>query len=284
METIALIEGSGGKYKGLVVYNEGDVFSAGADLNKFLLQINTSKFSDLSDLLRLGQSTYHALRFARFPTVAAPAGLALGGACEISLHCSAIQAHAETYIGLVEVLIGVVPSWGGCTQMLGRSFAAKKGSEDSFATVLRLFETISQARRSTSAFDARDLLYLRETDGVTMNRDRLLFDAKQSLLWLIDNYKPPEPLKLNLPGLAGYAALEKIIEERRAEGKISPYDVTVQKGLATVLCGEESDAGSFVTEAQLLELECREFIKLCRLPETIARIEHMLKTGKPLRN
>ncbi|MFA5041237.1 MAG: 3-hydroxyacyl-CoA dehydrogenase/enoyl-CoA hydratase family protein [Bdellovibrionales bacterium] len=283
-DTIAQVEESGGKHKGLIIYNEGHMFSAGADLKKILFQITTSRFSDLSNLLRCGQDVFHALRFARFPTVSAPAGLVLGGACEISLHCSAIQAHAETYMGLVEALIGVIPGWGGCTQMLGRAIVAKRASDDPFATVFRLFETISQARKSKSAFDARDLAFLRETDGITMNRDRLLFDAKQRLLKMAENYTPPEPLKLNLPGLAGCKALHKIIEDKRAEGKILPHDVVVQKSLATVLCGGEGDADAIVTEAQLLELENREFMKLGRLPETIARIEHMLKTGKALRN
>jgi 3-hydroxyacyl-CoA dehydrogenase len=165
--------------------------------------------------------------------------------------------------------------------MLGRAFAADK-SGDPMIPVRRVFDTISQARQSKSAAFARDLLFLRETDGITMNRDRLLFDAKERVLKLAKNYTPPKPWKLNLPGSAGAAALRAVIEELRASGKASPHDVTVMTSLAAVLCGE--GATPPVSEVQSLEHEHREFMKLEHTPETAARIEHMLKTGKALRN
>jgi 3-hydroxyacyl-CoA dehydrogenase len=283
MDTIALIEANPVKYKGLVIYNEANVFSAGANLGKALEAAKASKFQVLRFALRKGQKTFQALRFASFPTVSAPAGVAVGGACEITLHCAAAQAHAETYIGLVEVRIGVVPGWGGCTQMLGRAFA-KFGSDDPLAPIRRVFETISHARMSTSAASARDLLFLRETDGITMNRDRLLFDAKQRVLQISKNYARPEPLKLKLPGSEGYAALESVIEGWRASGKALPHDVTVFESLAAVLCGGKDNPAQFVTEGELLWFEHREFMKLEQTPETYARVEYMLKTGKPLRN
>lgn len=283
-KSVATISESGGKYKGLVIYNEADNFSAGANLGLALFALNIALYQAIEDLVKQGQEAYQALRFAPFPTVAAPAGLALGGGCEITLHCSAVQMHAETYIGLVETGVGLVPGWGGCAQMLGRAFSAKKRFGGPIPPVSQVFETVSMAKVAKSAFDARDLGYLRPTDGITMNRDRLLYDAKQRVLELAKDYKAPEPWVLNLPGPAGRAALNLALEAFRLLGKALPHDVTVSKALAAVLCGGESDLTAPVTEAQILQLEHREFMKLVRTPETVARIAHTLNTGKPLRN
>lgn len=283
-KVIATIGDGKGKYKGLVIYNEADNFSAGVNLGLALFALNIAMYPAIEDLVKQGQETYHALRFAPFPTVAAPSGLALGGGCEITLSCSAVQMHAETYIGLVEVGVGLIPGWGGCTQMLGRAFGKKKRFGGPIPPVAQVFETVSVAKVAKSAFDARDLMYLRETDGITMNRDRLLFDAKQRALELAKDYKPPEPLVLNLPGPTGRAALGLAVEGFRLAGKALPHDVTVSKALAAVLCGGERDFTTPTTEEQMLELERREFMKLVHTPETVARIEYMLKNGKPLRN
>ena len=283
-KTIAMIADSKGKYKGLVIGNESDNFSAGANLGLALFALNIAMYPAIEDLIKQGHETYGALKFAPFPTVAAPSGLALGGGCEITLHCSAVQMHAETYIGLVEVGVGIIPGWGGCAQMLGRAFGQKKRFGGPIPPVSKVFETVSLAKVAKSAFDARELMYLRDTDGITMNRDRLLYDAKLRVLELAKDYRPPEPLVLNLPGPTGRAALGLAIEGFRMAGKALPHDVTVSKALASVLCGGERDLTTPTTEAQILELERREFMKLVRLPETVARIEHMLKTGKPLRN
>jgi 3-hydroxyacyl-CoA dehydrogenase len=126
----------------------------------------------IENLVQQGQEAYQALRFAPFPSVGAPAGLALGGGCEINLHTSAVQAHAETYIGLVEVGVGLIPGWGGCAQMLGRAFTAKKRFGGPIPPISQVFETVSLAKVAKSAFDARELGYLRQTDGISMNRDR----------------------------------------------------------------------------------------------------------------
>jgi 3-hydroxyacyl-CoA dehydrogenase len=168
--------------------------------------------------------------------------------------------------------------------MLGRAFQKYGSDGDTLAPVRKAFEIISEARRSRSAFEARDLLYLRETDGITMNRDRLLFDAKQRLLQMVKDYKPPLPLKLNLPGSTEYAFFESMIDSWRALGKALSHDATVAKALAAVLCGMRLCPRRPVTEAQMLGLEQREFMKLARMPQTAARIEHMLRTGTPLRN
>jgi 3-hydroxyacyl-CoA dehydrogenase len=283
-KSITAINESKGKYKGLVIYNEADNFSAGANLGLALFALNIAMYPALEDLIKQGHATYQAIKYASFPTVAAPSGLALGGACEISLHCAAVQAHAETYIGLVEVGVGVIPGWGGCAQMLARAFSKKKRFGGPIPPVAQVFETVSMAKVAKSAFDARDLMFLRDTDGITMNRDRLLFDAKQRVLELLKDYKPPEPFVLNLPGPTGRAALGLAIEGFRLAGKATSHDVTVSKSLASVLCGGERDFTTPTTEAQILELEFREFMRLVHTDETVARIGHMLKTSKPLRN
>lgn len=283
-KSVDLISESQGRWKGLVVHNEADNFSVGANLGLALFALNISMYPAIEDLVDKGQASYHALRFAPFPSVAAPTGLALGGGCEITLHCSAVQAHAETYIGLVEVGVGLIPGWGGCAQMLGRAFAAKKRFGGPIPPISHVFETVSMARVAKSAFDAQEIGYLRPTDSITMNRDRLLFDAKQRVLDLAKDYKPPEPWQYNLPGPTGRAALNLAIEGFKLLGRALPHDVTVSKALASVLCGGEHDFTTPTSEEQILAMEKREFMKLVHLPETVARIETMLKTGKPLRN
>jgi len=283
-KSVVLISESQGRWKGLVVHNEADNFSAGANLGLALFALNIAMYPAIEDLVNKGQEAYHALRFAPFPSVAAPTGLALGGGCEITLHCSAVQAHAETYIGLVEVGVGLIPGWGGCAQMLGRAFNAKKRFGGPIPPISHVFETVSMARVAKSAFDAQEIGYLRASDRITMNRDRLLFDAKQRVLELVKDYKPPEPWQLNLPGPTGRAALNLAIEGFKLLGRALPHDVTVSKALASVLCGGEHDLTSPTTEEEILAMEKREFMKLVHMPETVARIETMLKTGKPLRN
>jgi 3-hydroxyacyl-CoA dehydrogenase len=283
-KSVAIITESAGKYKGLVVHNEGKSFSVGANLGLALFALNIALFQAIEDLVKQGHDAYQALRFAPFPTVAAPAGMALGGGCEITLHCASVQAHSETYIGLVEVGVGLIPGWGGCAQMLGRAFSAKKRFGGPIPPVIHVFETVSMAKVAKSAFDAQDLGYMRPTDGITMNLDRLLFDAKQKVLELAKDYTPPQPWELNLPGPTGRAALSLAIEAFRLMGKALPHDVTVSKALASVLCGGEHDLTTLTSEAQILELERREFMKLVHSEETTARIAHMLNAGKPLRN
>jgi len=283
-KSVDTITESKGQWKGLVVYNEGENFSVGANLGLALFALNIAMYPAIEDLVAKGQEAYHALRFAPFPSVAAPSGLALGGGCEITLHCSATQAHAETYIGLVEVGVGLIPGWGGCAQMLGRAFSAKKRFGGPIPPISHVFETVSVAKVAKSAFDAQDLMYLRQSDGITMNRDRLLYDGKRRVLDLVADYKPPEPWELRLPGPTGRAALNLAVESFKLLGKALPHDVTVSKALASVLCGGDHDLTALTTEEQILAMERREFMKLVHTPETVARIEHMLVKGKPLRN
>lgn len=283
-ESVKFISADPAKWRGMVVYNEGKVFSAGANLGLAMFALNVALFQAMDQLIETGQQAYRSIRFAPFPTVGAPSNLALGGGCEILLNCAAVQAHAETYVGLVEVGIGVVPGWGGCTQMLVRAFGNKKRFGGPIPPIASVFETISMAKVSKSAADAVDLGYLRPTDGVTMNRDRLLYDAKQRVLELAKDYKAPEEARLGLTGKTGRAALNLAIDSFKLVGKALPHDVTVSKGLARVLTGGEMDFTGQVSESDILKLEYEEFARLVRLPETQARIEYMLVNGKPLRN
>lgn len=277
-------EVAAGRLKGLVIYNEGTNFSAGANLGLALFALNIALWPAVEDLVATGQTVYQALKYAPFPTVAAPAGMALGGGCEILLHCSAIQAHAESYIGLVEVGVGLIPGWGGTKELIGRWAADHALPSGPMPAVLKAFETIGTAQVSRSAALARDLHYLTPRDGVTMNRDRLLADAKARVLDLASDYRAPEPYALRLPGPSGRAAMVMAVEGMALSGRATPHDVTVSKALAGVLSGGEADHVDVTTEKQMLALERAAFIALAKDPNSIARVEHMLETGKPLRN
>ena len=271
-------------YQALVIYNEGSNFSAGANLGLMLFAANLAAWPMIEDMLVQGQNAYKALKYALFPVVGAPAGMALGGGCEILLHCDAVQAHAEFYVGLVETGVGVVPSWGGCKEMLVRWSASPLRPRGFMPPVIKVFETVGTATVARSAPEARDLLYLGADDGITMNRDRLLADAKARALDLVDGYTPPEPPEISLPGPAARVALTMVLYGLRKLGKATPHDEVVAKVLAGVLSGDGTDVTESLTEDDLLALERRAFMELVRHPATIARIEHMLDTGKPLRN
>ncbi|MCZ6606887.1 MAG: 3-hydroxyacyl-CoA dehydrogenase NAD-binding domain-containing protein [Alphaproteobacteria bacterium] len=271
-------------YQALVIYNEGSNFSAGANLGLMLFAANLAAWPMIEDMLVQGQDAYKALKYAPFPVVGAPAGMALGGGCEILLHCDAVQAHAEFYVGLVETGVGVVPAWGGCKEMLVRWSASPLRPRGFMPPVIKVFETVGTATVARSAPEARDLLYLGADDGITMNRDRLLADAKARALDLVDGYTPPEPPEISLPGPAARVALTMVLYGLRKLGKATPHDEVVAKALAGVLSGDGTDVTESLTEDDLLALERRAFMELVRHPATIARIEHMLDTGKPLRN
>ncbi len=274
----------GGEWKALVVHNEADNFSVGANLGQVLFAANVALWPEIERMVERGQRVYKALKHAPFPVVGAPAGMALGGGCEILLHCDHVQAHAETYMGLVEVGVGVVPGWGGCKEMLLRHIAERKRPGGPMPAIAAAFETISTAKVSKSAEEARDLKYLRAGDGVTMNRDRLLADAKAKALDLAERYTPPAPEDLRLPGPTARVALNLAVQGFRATGKATAHDVVVAGALANVLSGGDTDITKALTEDDLLVLERQHFLALLRTPGTVARIEHMLATGKPLRN
>ncbi|KLI63620.1 3-hydroxyacyl-CoA dehydrogenase/enoyl-CoA hydratase family protein [Aurantiacibacter marinus] len=271
-------------YKALVVYNEGSNFSAGANLGLALFALNIAAWSEVEKSIRGGQDAYKALKYAPFPVVSAPFGLALGGGCEILLNSDAIQAHAETYTGLVETGVGIIPGWGGCGEMLSRWADNPRQPKGPMPAVSKVFEIVSTATVAKSAAEAKDVGFLRHTDQITMNRDRLLHDAKQRALAMVDGYEAPEKPEYRLPGPTGKAALDLAVDSFHKQGKATDHDVTVAGELAYVLSGGDTDMIDTVTEAQMLKLEVEAFMRLARNPKSQARVEHMLETGKPLRN
>jgi 3-hydroxyacyl-CoA dehydrogenase len=280
-QAIPLVKAS---YKALVIYNEGSNFSAGANLGLALFAVNIAAWSEIDKLIAGGQAAFKALKYAPFPVVAAPAGLALGGGCEICLNSDAIQAHAETYIGLVECGVGLVPGWGGNGEMLDRWAKSGKLPKGPMPAVAQVFQTVSTATVAKSAAEAKEQMFLRESDGITMNRDRLLADAKAKALAMVEGYAPPEPPVFKLPGESGRVGLGLAVRDFQKKGMATAYDGVVSDRLAEVLTGGEADLVDTVTEDQLLKLERKLFLASVKDPRTQARVEHMLTTGKPLRN
>jgi len=271
-------------WKALVIGHDGDNFSVGANVGLALFQANIAMWPVIEQGISEGQRAYKALKYAPFPVVAAPAGMALGGGCEICLHADAIQAHAESYMGLVEVGVGLLPAWGGCKELLTRATLNARRPGGPMPPIAEVFEAIAQAKVATSAAEARDMHILREGDGITMNRRRLLADAKAKALSLVEGYRPPEPAKLNLPGPSARAALNLAVEGFVTQGKATAYDAVVAAEVARVLTGGDTDITEEVGEDQLLALEREGEMRLFRNEATLARITHILETGKPLRN
>lgn len=298
--TVSLIE-KNNKYKALVVYNEGSHFSAGANLGMALIAINLGMWHLIDELVNAGQRAYRALKFSNFPVVAAPSGMALGGGCEILLHSDHIQAHAETYTGLVEAGVGLIPGWGGCKEVLlrfrereAKEYENKTGKEQFWMSPKntpmnasrKALELIGKAEVAKSAHEAIELGYFRDTDEITMNRDRLLYQAREKAAEIANGYKPPVMEEnISLAGPTGRYGAELSIHDMHKSGRITDYDVVVTKALAHVLTGGyKADVTKTLTEDDLLNLEKDKFITLVKRGGTIARIEHMLRKGKPLRN
>ncbi len=287
-KAVDLVEESKGKYKALVIHNEGENFSAGANVGIALYAAKAKQFWLLEKMVSMGQDAMKRLKYAKFPVVAAPSGQALGGGCEVLLHSSHVQAHAETYPGLVEVGVGLLPAWGGTTELLTRTTKAQSEGKlpgGPIPPVAKAFETILTAQVGMSAFLAKDLLYLRQSDGVTMNKSRLLADAKSKALDLAKDFKPELPMDLNLPGKTAHAALNLAVDGFYLNGFATSYDVVIGNEVAKVLSGgKKAGPGQpAVTQDELRALERGGFMKLVKDERTQARIESIIKTGKPLR-
>lgn len=279
-----IIEKKDSKFKALVVHNEGEDFSVGANIFNALLAAKAGQYWLIEKMVKQGQDTYKRLKYASFPVVSAPAGKALGGGCEILLHSHHVQAHAETYPGLVEVGVGLLPAWGGTTELLTRAKQNKRMPGGPMPAVGTVFETISTAKVGLSAYEAKDLMLFRDSDGVTMNKSRLLADAKKKALEMTKDFKPEVPFNMTLPGPSGHAAISMAVDGFFLKGQATPYDVVVSDKVAKVLTGgDKADPTVTVTQDQLRELERKHFMELVRDKRTQARIETMLRTGKPLR-
>ncbi len=272
-------------YKALIVGNDADNFSVGANVGLSLFAANTAMWPVIEQGIKAGQDAYLALKYSPFPVVAAPAGMALGGGCEITMHCDAVQAHAESYMGLVEVGVGLIPGWGGCKEMVFRHTLNPKRPGGPMPPIASAFETISTAKVSRSAAEAKSLMYLRREDGITMNRARVLADAKAKALSLVDGYEIPDrEIEISLPGPTARVALEMAVGSFIDAGKATEYDGVVGGYLANILSGGDTDITETVTEKDLMKLEREAIIALLRKTKTLDRITHMLETGKPLRN
>ena len=272
-------------FEALVIGNDAPAFSAGANLMLALLEAQEENWDELDLMIRTFQSTVVSLRDAAVPVVAAPAGLTLGGGCEITLHSDRVQAAAETYMGQVEVGAGLIPAAGGTKELLVRFTRLVPPRGDLLPQVQRAFELIGFGTVSTSAADAKRLGLLRETDGVTMNRERLIADAKRAALDLARaGYHPPPLTDIPVGGAGVRAALDLGVHIAWRAGRISDYDAHVGRLLARILAGGELPHATTVTEQYLLDLEREAFLSLLGERKTQERIAHILKTGKPLRN
>jgi 3-hydroxyacyl-CoA dehydrogenase len=258
----------------MIVANQGENFSAGANLMIVLLAAQEGEWDELDAGVRRFQQASMAMKYASKPVVAAPFARVLGGGCEVALHAARIQASAELYMGLVELGVGVVPAGGGCKEMLLRLGDAQKA-----------FERIGLAQVSTSAAEARKLGFLRDGDAVSMNPERLIADAKALALALVPNYVPGRPrTDIRVAGDSGYALLKLGAWTALQSHQISEYDMVIAEKLAHVLSGGRLTGQQTVSEQYLLDLEREAFLSLCGNAKTQERMQHILKTGKPLRN
>ena len=273
MVNLAIEETSRG-FEALVVANQGENFSVGANLMMVLLTAQEGEWDELGAAVNQFQQAMMALKYAPKPVVTAPFGMTLGGGCEVALHAARTQASAEAYMGLVETGVGVIPAGGGCKEMLMRLGSARKA-----------FELIGYAKVSTSAANARELGFLRPQDAITMNPERLVADAKTAALALVPSYAPGAPRKdIPVEGDAGYATMKMGLFMLHEGGYISEYDQIVGEKLAHVLSGGRITGGQTVSEQYLLDLEREAFLSLCGQRKTQERMQFMLKNGKPLRN
>ena len=271
-------------WKGVVIGNDAANFCAGANLGLALFAANLAAWKDLDDFIGLGQDTYQTLKFSEVPIVAASAGLCLGGGAEVLMHCDAIQAHSESYVGLVEVGVGIIPAWGGCKEYLGRIKEFGLVSNGPMGAVMKAFEVIGTAQVAKSADQARTMGFLGPNDRITMNRDRLLSDAKKTLIELSKDYSPPEPRTYSLPGPSGKAALELAVNDLALSGKVTPHDIVVTNALAEILTGGDTDITDILQEDDILAMEKNAITTLAKNTDTLDRMQYMLETGKPLRN
>ena len=274
-------------FAALVVGNDGPHFSAGANLMLVLLEAQEENWDEIDLMVRAFQQAVMGLRYADVPVVVAPAGLTLGGGCEIVLHGDRVQAAAETYMGLVEAGVGLIPAGGGTKEMTARaSEGLPPGATDLLPAFQRVFETIGFAKTSGSGPDAQRIGYLRSVDAFTMNRERLIADAKARALQRVrDGYQPPVPrAAIRVGGDSVAAALKLGVHLASRAGRISDHDALIGRKLAHIIAGGAIPHPSTVSEQHLLDLEREAFLSLVAERRTQERIQHTLKTGKPLRN
>jgi 3-hydroxyacyl-CoA dehydrogenase len=275
------------EFDAMVIANQAPNFSVGANLMLLLIGAQEGEWDDIHTAVRQFQRVNMAIKYAPAPIVAAPQGMALGGGCEISMHSARIQAAGESYIGLVETGVGLVPGGGGTKEMLIRANEHSAGGEslDLFHALKPVFETIAMAKVSTSGEEARSLGFLRPSDLISMNRDRQVADAKQTALAMVRaGYHAPAPTEIRVLG-SEFLAAAKLAIHMLVRGEFATeYDGVVSRKLANILAGGALSAPQIVSEQYILDLEREAFVSLCGERKTQERVAHTLKTGKPLRN
>jgi 3-hydroxyacyl-CoA dehydrogenase len=271
---------------GLIIANEGRVFSAGANLMLIAMAIAEGAYDELALTIKNFQKAMMAIKYSKIPVVAAPHNMALAGGCEVCLHADAMNLHAETYMGLVEVGVGLIPAGGGTKEMAVRAIKlAEEYDSDVSPFIYKNFSNIALARVSTSAAELFGMGYLRHGDSITMDLDKRIFDAKQKAIALAANYRPSKPLvDLKAPGRSIAATIKSQIWNMKMGGQVTEFEELLGNTIADVITGGDVPAGTLITEEYLLDLEREAFLKMCGQKKTLERIQHMLKKGKPLRN
>ncbi len=273
-------------FAGMVVWQPKEPFSAGADLAGALGALQAGKLAEFEAMVENFQRTSQRIKYSLVPVVAAVRGLALGGGCEFQMHSAKTVAHLESYIGLVEAGVGLLPAGGGLKEFAVRASMAAGPGGDVFAELKKVFETVAMAKVSNSAVNAKELGLLRAGDKVAFNAFELLHIAKAEARGLAEGgYRPPLPARrIQVAGDVGIATFKMLLVNMLEGRFVSPYDYEIAERIATVLCGGKVDRGALVDEEWLLKLERQHFVELAQQEKTQARIGHMLKTGKPLRN
>ena len=275
------------KYNGVVIGNEGQHFSAGADISMIFLMAVEQEYDELHYAMKLFQDTMMRMRYSSIPVVAAPHGYTFGGACELCLHCDRVIAHAETYVGLVEVGVGLIPGGGGTKEMTLRASDQFKKNDVEVNLLQEYFLNIGMGKVSTSGYEGFDLNYFKkDKDQVILNKKNQINFAKQTALNLHEaGYtKPIERTDIKVLGQQALGMFYVGADSMLAGGYISDHDKNIAKKIANVISGGNLSQQSFVSEQYLLELEREAFLSLCGERKTLERIQYMLKNGKPLRN
>jgi 3-hydroxyacyl-CoA dehydrogenase len=271
---------------GLVVANEGSMFSAGANLMLLVMAIAEGAFDEIAMTVKGFQKAMMAIKYSKIPVVAAPHNLVMGGGCETCLHADAIIPHAETYMGLVELGVGLLPAGGGTKEMAVRAIKlAEEYEMDATPFIFKNYMNIAMAKVSMSAAELGPMGFMRQGDAITMDLDKRIHDAKLKAISLAATYRPGRPLTdLKAPGRSMAASIKSQLWNMQQGGYISEYDQYLAGTVADVITGGDVPAGTLITEEYLLDLEREAFLRLCGQKKTLERIQHMLKKGKPLRN
>ena len=274
-------------FRAMVIANQGEHFCVGANLFLVAMAGSQKDTASLTNVVKTLQETTQRVKYASVPTVAAPYGMTLGGGLEVCFSCTAVQAAAETYSGLVEVGVGLIPGGGGTVNMLWRALEGLPEGvhHNVFDYVTQVFKNIALAKVATSADEAKALGYFRKSDGVSFDRARQLADAKARAIGLAESgYHAPVPRAYRLPGESGIATLQMMIDTLVAGGQASEHDALIAQKLATVLCGGVGGSSREVTETEMLALEREVFVSLACEPKSLERMQYMLMNNKPLRN